>query len=114
MAAVAERRCFGMFTAAPGHRFGFSDIGFLRGEAGAFVRSVAEGLGFGLTTGAPIKGTWLGGLNIRTFAGDFWLTHNPSVAVARDYSMQKAVSKRRRLGSCLPGDQAGLTGTVVV
>jgi hypothetical protein len=53
-------------------------------------------------------------LNIRTFAGDFWLTHNPSVAVAQIYSMQKVVSKRPGLGSCPPGDQAGLTGTVVV
>jgi hypothetical protein len=46
-----------MFTAAPSHGFGFRDIGFLRGEAGAFVRSVAEGLAFGMTTGTPIKGT---------------------------------------------------------
>jgi hypothetical protein len=71
----------------------------------------------GMTAAAPVKGTWLGGLNIRTLAGDFWLTHKPSVTGARNYSMQKVAIQCIGRGSCPPSgdyDQAGLTGTVVL
>jgi hypothetical protein len=76
MAAVAERGIFGVFAPAPGHRFCFGDFRFHGSEAGPLVGAVAERLAFGLTATAPEISAGLGGLNERTFLGDFRFTHN--------------------------------------
>ena len=75
MAAVAERRIFGVFAPAPSHCFCFGSVYFHRCEAGSFVGAVAERLTFGFTTSTPEIGAGLAGLNERTFLGDFWFTH---------------------------------------
>ena len=115
VAAVAERSVLGMFAAAPSHRLGFRDVHLCRGETGAFVGSVAERLIVGFTATAPIIGVGLGGLNKRSFAGDFWFTHKISLpsrswginpegahqwasATGQNYAVSSATSGGKRTG----------------
>ena len=48
---VAERQVFGMAAAAPGHRPLLGHLYFFRDESSAFMRAVAEWLGFRAAAG---------------------------------------------------------------
>jgi hypothetical protein len=75
MTAVAEWRVLGMLAAAPRDGFGLGDLHFLRREAGAFVRAVAERLAFGLAAAAPVISAGFNFLNNGRFLRNFWFAH---------------------------------------
>lgn len=72
-----------MFAAAPCHGFGFDEIGFLRREAGAFVRAITERLGFGVAAGAEIETAGFHRQHEGRFLGDGGFTHAPVVTAHR-------------------------------
>jgi hypothetical protein len=75
VAAVAEGAVLGMFAAAPGHGSGFGQVHFERGKGGTFVRAIAKGLAFGLTTTAPIISARGGGQHERSAGRNFGFVH---------------------------------------
>src|SRR5438105_3690361 len=106
MAAIAERHGAGMFTGAPGHRFGFLDLHLLGDERRAFVRAVAERLRFRPSAGAPIVSAGIHLLDDGRFLRDGWfhgarvmVSHEkvngwfmPEVAVFKMFTVQLVVS----------------------
>jgi hypothetical protein len=96
MRPIAKRRVLRVLARTPRHGPGFGDFRFLRTEARAFVRAVAEWLGFGIPTRTPPERARLGFLDKGRFLEDGWFTHS-------FFEFTAAVEKSFFEGSVLTG-----------
>ena len=73
---VAERAIVGVLATAPCHGLRLRKLHFLRSKSGPFVRTIAEGLAFGVSARAPEVGAGWQIKNEGGFLTDDGLAHN--------------------------------------